>query len=771
MTPHREPATPSSLASAGLPPRVRTVLERSLHLVSEELDHGLTRMLDEFERELFRLADLARNPGAESGYMQTLRSFRLNRADLVPRFMLGIERALAGIRRPAPVRADHSTPGEVSFRNLSLVETAVMDEGTVLREVGSRQEGRATLALHLLGQRFGVLAGKPAFDAIRLPLGPHVLCEALREAAVALEITHDARLLLYRIFDRQVMGGYPQLLDRVNELMVAEEILPALTFVPLRARTTPVLMRETLSPTGARPAGAVGTDPAAPQARPQAPAQANGQPHPGAAARPHTAWFGEPQADDDVRDEAAAFATLQELLSGRRALLGKLRPGRDESPRRELGTTDLVGRLRALQQQPPASASQANLLEIKRAVLAQTRHSSGEAAALSPEDNDTFELLDLLYQQLESELRRDAPTAGLVRQLQVPLLRMALLDRAFFLRAQQPARQLLNTVAESAARWMDRDELDPQLVEPLQQAVAEVVNGFDQDPEVFAKAQSRLQERMQAHVRRAEMTERRHVEAARGKEKLEVARQRAGEALAREIGEQRLPRFARSLLNQAWSDVLTLTLLRQGEESDAWKTQLDVTRRVVAACSEGGADDGALAAQVEESLGQVGYHGDEAKVIAQRLSGCSNDDEDPASRTELAMKLKARVRLGEDKAAQARPKPPPRTPAEQAQYEQLRVMPFGVWIDFVQNQQGDISRRRLSWFSPITDNALFVNQRGQRAAEVSLDSLARMLVNGQARMVTSDRGRLVDRAWQAAVNTLRSFAGRGEGAQPNGVPA
>lgn len=771
MTPHREPATPSSLASAGLPPRVRKVLERSLHLVSEELDHGLTRMLDEFERELFRLADIARNPGAESGYMQTLRSFRLNRADLVPRFMLGIERALAAIRRPAPVRADSGAPGEVSFRNLSLVETAVMDEGTVLREVGSRQEGRATLALHLLGQRFGVLAGKPAFDAIRLPLGPHVLCDALRDAAVALEITHDARLLLYRIFDRQVMGGYPQLLDRVNELMVAEEILPALTFVPLRARPAPVLMRETLSPTGAKPAGAVGAAPAAPQARPQASAQASGQPHPGAAARPHTAWFGEPQADDDVRDEAAAFATLQELLSGRRALLDKLRPGRDEGPRRELGTTDLVGKLHALQQQPPAVASQANLLEIKRAVLAQTRHTSGEAAALSPEDNDTFELLDLLYQQLESELRRDAPTAGLVRQLQVPLLRMALLDRAFFLRSQHPARQLLNTVAESAARWMDRDELDPQLVEPLQQAVADVVTGFDQDPQVFAQAQARLQERMQAHVRRAEMTERRHVDAARGKEKLEVARQRAGEALAAQIGEHRLPRFARSLLNQAWSDVLTLTLLRQGEESDAWHSQLDMTRRVVAACSEGGRGDGALAAQVEESLGQVGYHGEEARVIAQRLAGCTDDDDDPASRTELAMKLKARVRLGEDKAAQARPKPPPRTPAEQAQYEQLRVMPFGVWIDFVQNQQGDISRRRLSWFSPITDNALFVNQRGQRAAEVSLDSLARMLVNGQARMVTADRGRLVDRAWQAAVNTLRSFAGRGEGAQPDGVPA
>ena len=32
----------------------------------------------------------------------------------------------------------------------------------------------------------------------------------------------------------------------------------------------------------------------------------------------------------------------------------------------------------------------------------------------------------------------------------------------------------------------------------------------------------------------------------------------------------------------------------------------------------------------------------------------------------------------------------------------------------------------------------------------------------QARIVTTERGRLVDRAWQAALRTLRSFAGRGD---------
>ena len=102
------------------------------------------------------------------------------------------------------------------------------------------------------------------------------------------------------------------------------------------------------------------------------------------------------------------------------------------------------------------------------------------------------------------------------------------------------------------------------------------------------------------------------------------------------------------------------------------------------------------------------------------------------------------------------------TPEEQARYDQLRVLPYGTWIEFVTNQQGDMVRRRLSWYSPVTDNALFVNQRGQRVGEQSLDSVARMMVRGQARIVTAERGHVVDRAWQATLNALRSFAGRGE---------
>src|SRR5690606_19592300 len=93
-----ESTAPRSLATAGLPRRVRKVLEQALAMVSEDLDGNLGLMLGEFEQELFRLADQARNPGMESGYMQTLRSFRLSRSDLVPHFMLELEASLASIR-------------------------------------------------------------------------------------------------------------------------------------------------------------------------------------------------------------------------------------------------------------------------------------------------------------------------------------------------------------------------------------------------------------------------------------------------------------------------------------------------------------------------------------------------------------------------------------------------------------------------------------------------------------------------------------------------
>jgi hypothetical protein len=64
----------------------------------------------------------------------------------------------------------------------------------------------------------------------------------------------------------------------------------------------------------------------------------------------------------------------------------------------------------------------------------------------------------------------------------------------------------------------------------------------------------------------------------------------------------------------------------------------------------------------------------------------------------------------------------------------------------------------LAWYSTATGAALFVNHRGQKNAEYTLESLARMLVKGQVFMIEEEKGTIIDRAWENVLTALRSFA-------------
>jgi hypothetical protein len=759
-----------------------------MDVASDELERQLQSMLSELEQQLFRLADHARNPGIESEYLHTLRTLRLNRSDLVPRFMIGLENSLATLGQSVAPILHQPAAWAGGSHTLSLIEDAEMDEATVLRDIASRHSSRASLPLHLLGQRFGVLAASPALDVERLPCGPHSLCSILRDAVETLQLPMDARLLLYRTFDRQVMADHERLVEMINATMAADGLLPALRYVPTRMRApSPVAAstRDKREPQQHQPQPHSAFPPQlqSPAQGPSGDTGSKGEAAKGASQRrkaggardpqrPHTGWLGIADPAGMQAEDSAAFELLQQLLAGRRELLGKFRSSTPQAPLQVLERSEVLA---ALPQQLPATGpgAQAGIADIKQDLLARMRQQRGKGATLSGEDNDTFELLGMLYGQIEREIHSDAPAAPLLKQLQVPLVRLSLQDRGFFVREDHPARLLLNTVAESGARWLDRDDVDPQMLPAMQDAVQHVVRNYRDDPQVFAVANDDLQGRLRTIAHKAELAERRHIEAARGKEKLEVAKRRAIDTITELVGDQRPPHFVRALLNQAWADVLTLTLLRHGAESGEWKRKTETTRQIVENCCRGGqhAPDHALAESIEAALSQVGYHSEEAAAIARRLASAIDDDEnDPASRTELAMKLKARARLGEEIASSRKKQMTPRTQDEQARYEYLRQLPYGTWIEFTTNQQGDAVRRRLSWYSTVTGHALFVNQRGQRVAEQTLDGLARLMASGQARVVTAERARLIDRAWHATLNALRSFAGRSP-SSPAGEPA
>lgn len=794
---------PASLSKSTLPRKVRHILQGFYELAADAFERELTGALNEFEQQAFNNAEQARSNNIQVRWLETLRTVRRTRPDLVPRFLQGVEAQLAAIREPGATEAERAT--QRSMAELSLIEASEMDESTTLAEIGSRIEMRHSLPIYLLGQRFGVLAGKPAFDAEALPIGPQTLCKILRTAAANLEISSEHRVLLYRLFERQMLIEYGRLLEALNNHLIKHGVLPGLQYMPFRSPTAPQARAAAPKAADSRPPEADGTpkpgDPPAGRTTAQAPAygrstgqmpaygRATGQqpamPRADGDAEAPLPWLlpGEPAAWTPSTPSASAmplpeFDQIRDLLTSRRSMLSKLSggsaPAGPSGPVHQPAPQEVQHALSLLQ---PSTATSVNMggrivprtvAHLKQDLLNQLRRSApaGETPVLPDEDNDTFDLVGMLFDELVKDVRPSSQASTLLTKLQVPLLRVALSDKRFFNDSHHPARQMLNAVAETGAYWLGDDDADGALVGKMQGLVDRTLRDFDGDMSLFESLLKDLSSHLQTIARKAEVAERRHVEAARGKERLAQARDRAADAVKEITEGSELPVFTRTLLNQAWTDVMALTSLRHGEDSPAWAQQLETAKKLVNLAKPGAAaaaetEAPALQKEVADSLRQVGYHEAESDAIAKRLIAPTTEAavDDAASRTELLMRMKSANRLGTTEKP-AKPKPEQLTPEVMARVAQIKTLAFGTWFEFVTNAQGDRVRRRLSWYSPVSGTAMFVNHRGQKIGDQSIEHLAIQMANGQARLVEEEaKVSLLDRAWGAVMKTLAGFGG------------
>ncbi|MGH8184130.1 MAG: DUF1631 family protein, partial [Rhodanobacteraceae bacterium] len=397
----------------------------------------------------------------------------------------------------------------------------------------------------------------------------------------------------------------------------------------------------------------------------------------------------------------------------------------------------------------------------------------GGTVQLQPEHRDAMDLISLLYDQLLNETRTEGIAQQLLTSLQVPLLRVALSDSNFFTVRNHPARRLLNLVLETANLWLDRSEekFDTALNQRLHRSVKRVVDEYQGDLGVIEREADDLDAHVKLIARRAEIAERRQVEAAQGRDRLQDARAAAGKAISKRLAKHKTTPLVRALLENAWTDALTLTLLRDGEHSEAWRRRLAAADQLLGSPVE--RDDTRLAADLNHGLTQVGLQASEADQITryalelppQRTTPGSAP---PPSQTELLIRLKSRHKPdeGEAPATPATPHKLALTPSERRALENLKNLPFGSWLEFTLNQQGQKAARKLAWYAPSSGRCLLINARGASAPERTLEQIARMMARGQVRVLPNQDGGMIDRAWNALLAGLRKFSKTTETTDP-----
>jgi len=777
-----------------LPPRVRHMLTGLLGLATGSLAQSLLTALDEFEKELFDHASKAHTNEQCNRFFDSLRAVKRVRADAAPRFLLAIEDGLACFdKRHSPGSAEPSRPGASAPAELSLVETSDLEDSLALQEVATKCEVRQALMLHELGHRFGVLAGQRAFEADSVPLGPAQLMAAVRHATTALDIPIEHRVLLYHTYERAVVSQIGTFYAALNAFLVEHRILRHLRiYVALPARSGSAGSVDDAAPLVQRSAGAAAPRQAAPV---QAPARGHTGSSQGAAvdasAAPARASLPDSRrssqgagASIGLRD-SELFATLRELLASRRHE-PTARASQKDRPGSFVPSADAIQSVLAKLQSKavihPGDRSEHSATQLKQDLLDQLSQFAppGHKPQLNSEDADTIDVVGMLFDQIAESAPAKGNTQSILTQLRVPLTRVALSDKGFFSQRSHPARELLNAIAETGIHWIDdsESEPDPALVHKMHTVVERLNDEFDGDLSLVEHMLGDLSQHMHKLARTAAVAERRLVDASKGREKLALARETASNAIAARIAVAKPKRLLRTLLERAWTDVLALTLMSQGEKSEAYRKQLAVADQLIAASNSVRGDNeppaAALRREVEKGLSQVGYHKDEIHTVVKRLLTPETANEEyPVSQTSIALRIKSKPLItgstDEERpvhAATLRRAALQLNDAEEKMLESLKHVPFGTWFEFAINQQGQRVRRKLSWFSPLTGHCLFVNQRGERARECTLEQLARDIVRDQANIVKPEQESMVDRAWKAIVTSLRQLTGRGADAPP-----
>ncbi|SFN32633.1 DUF1631 domain-containing protein [Dokdonella immobilis] len=781
------------LAERALPKRVRFLLD-GLQERTAYFEASLSLLFDEVEQRLFKLADCARSNEEQARLFEAIREIKRGKSDIVPRFLSHLESSLAQIDK-GPV-ADTQTGAGRDNRGttkLELVDSRDLEISLAMQDIGNRAEIRHSTALHMLGHRLGVIAGRPAFEPAELPLGPLALARALQHALSDLDIDLGERVRVFHDFDTIVMGPIDQFYERLNQYLAEQGVLPNLQFHSRRAG--PADNGDVRKATNAErqdeaeePASAGDPYSARGGAAPATRGPSRGPSAAGAGSGPRQAAPGRyspgpaPAAAASAAEpgDSQLFASLRGLLAERRRSLdiAPAAPASGYMASRD----DLQSVLGALQSNPIETYQQngravpRGIGHLKQDLLNQLREKSpeGQTPLLAEEDSDTIDLVGMLFDYIGQNLASHSSSRELIAKLQVPVLRSAISDKHFFTQRNHPARQLLNSVAEATQLWMGDDETDSGMVDTMTSMVDRVTNEFDGDLSLMEKLLDDLGKYMSQVTRRAEIAERRHIDAAKGRERLDLSREQANAAVARLLKRGKPAPMVRAVLEQAWTDVLALTLLRQGEDSQAYRRCLAVADQLMQIGS--GSDlakvDQTVREEVRNGLLQVGLHGDEVEGVVSKLFDPSSVEK-KTSHTELAHALKSKTRLGGDAASAGKAAAesagdtpaPALTGAEKEMVQRIRTLPFGTWFEFVTNQQGSVVRRKLAWFSTVTGRCLFVNQRGARSEEKTIEQLARDLVRGQVRLFKEESGSIIDRAWKAIMSKLQQYSG-----QP-GLPA
>lgn len=381
----------------------------------------------------------------------------------------------------------------------------------------------------------------------------------------------------------------------------------------------------------------------------------------------------------------------------------------------------------------------ADLDQVRRDSFSRLRKIVADAppGSLQVADQDTIEILALVFDYLFADTRMPPVVRQLLAQLQIPLLKAALLDRDIFRTRGHAAWRLVDAMAAGASVLDEQQgEADP-LFQMMLRTVERVQQEFENSSDLLATVGSELEEFLELEQAGAvrDLTELK-AEAVR-QERMERSQVLAARDVASRIETGEVAGFVEQFLEKQWVKILAMA----HNVSDVKPEALEQVRKVM--------DD--LIWSVKPK-----HDKDERKALISRLpsmlfllngwlnaikwdegerqSFFSTLADRHAAIVRLPLELSARQQLEmavtiAQKASEHMLNQRERELATRPMDEMMMAvheLELEQWVEF-KRANGSAVKLRLAWISPLRTRFIFVGRQGYEPFRLTAEQLAQGL--------------------------------------------
>ncbi len=770
----------------------RHVLMRRLHgefkeTTSKQIRKILQGMFDNADDALFKIAENSDKGEDKNFYLDSMRIVRLQRESFEKEYFEQLATDFDNYLNNTSARMKvAASEAKIDYDNMELVSEDDLEITIATERLVQKIQALYLQDLSAINKRMAVLFNVEKVDENKIPFGAHMLVKAYASAAENIDLPLEVRIILLKLFDFQCINGLTSLYQIINHKFVEADVLPVIK--------TSYQQSDVSSSTLTGPAGINPLDPntnvwdALQGLLSQRPSPSGGM---AGAAGMYPGGYG--GGLSGTPGAGGGFSGGQ----GGSYQPGMAQGGGSVGPIIAIPSNEMLTSLTTLQRGFDTNAlPEGGAMAVGTYVRNQLQVSGADgniSREIQPLDNDLIDVVCLIFEYILDDPQLPTRAKASIARLQIPMLKVAMLDKNFFSMNGHPARNLLNKLAQSALGLDESSDIDNPILTKINEITEVILHEFADDLDLFSMLDTDFTEFLSEHNEQESNSLTDIEKRLKEREELALARAWVRETLESHLLGRELPAVVADIILGPWKDVMLHTYLQEGENSALWKTQIrfiDVLvwsiepKQKTVDRKKLGKIVQHLILTLRQGLEQIDYPQPEIDAvftyleplhmasvrgqeyidfsIADDTSGAvsGESDTDDSALNEINATdgqtvdpiLADKVILENIVLESWEENYDPLFDSVDDEYLELaRHMEMGKWVEF-KNEDGKSRRAKLAWKSDLLGEYTFLNWKFDVVADKKLNELAEDLRTGNASII--DDVPLMDRALSAVLTSL-----------------